>query len=241
MSVRRLLPVGVAAAMVVMAGPAVGALAGTSPDGVVTVTAPAASIVLPPSGCVPRSAHPFSVTVQNITVPWTMAVTWQKTGGSSKAVNGDSGTGPTATPFLAGPGEYCAGAGKLSGPGTYTLTASVTWNNGTTNVTSTASGSTTFTAFVPIPTMMAASFTSGHPDIVRAHLFTAAQNLYKEGLVLEDHNAVTSNWTVVGIYITDTNGWTYAGVQPKYWTAFRWVFKGNTEFAPSVSPAVATP
>jgi hypothetical protein len=86
----------------------------------------------------------------------------------------------------------------------------------------------------------------GSPDIVRAHLThgtTTAHGtvpIYRGVVTLWTHDARTTTWSVVGRASTDTNGWAYIAVRPRYWAAYRWTFSGTAHFYGTVSVVVTT-
>ena len=99
--------------------------------------------------------------------------------------------------------------------------------------TAVCSGTTSLTWIYPLITV-------GHPDIVRAYIYTPYANLTQAGLTLWAHNAGVTTWTKVGTARTDANGWAYLATQPRWWTAYRWTWAGNATYAASTSPTVTT-
>ena len=86
----------------------------------------------------------------------------------------------------------------------------------------------------------------GSPDIVRAHLTYGSHTAYGTapiygGIVtLWKHTAGTTTWAYVGQARTNSSGWTYIAQSPRWWTAYRWTFSGNSRFYGSTSPTVTT-
>lgn len=86
----------------------------------------------------------------------------------------------------------------------------------------------------------------GSPDIVRAHLThgtttaRGADPIYRGQVTLWTHDARTTTWSVVGTASTDSNGWAYLVVRPRYWAAYRWTFSGTTRFYGTTSSVVTT-
>ena len=105
----------------------------------------------------------------------------------------------------------------------------------------------TWTATRPMVTVNAAkrwvglgaTATAGRPDIVRAHLYTSTAGVPGQVVRLWVRFGTTSAWTLVASRTTDTNGWTYLGVQPRRLASYYWSYAGSPAFVATHSPVVA--